>query len=156
EGIIVCDNDIGKDEDVLHLPLIDISKEVKDRRVYTTAGLGAILKYFGLPVDRAESVLRDEFKESAAESNIKALKKGYEVIEGKYNLEPSKDENIIINGNQAVGLGAIAAGCKFYCGYPMTPSSGVLEYISSKSREMEIMVDQVEDEVAALNMALGA
>lgn len=156
EGIIVCDNDIGKDEDVLHLPLIDISKEVKDRRVYTTAGLGAILKYFGLPVDRAESVLRDEFKESAAESNIKALKKGYEVIESKYNLEPSKDENIIINGNQAVGLGAIAAGCKFYCGYPMTPSSGVLEYISSKSREMEIMVDQVEDEVAALNMALGA
>ena len=65
-------------------------------------------------------------------------------------------KHILINGSQAVGLGAIAAGCKFYCGYSMTPSTGVLNFIASHSDEMGIAVDQVEDEVAALNMALGA
>lgn len=155
-GIIICDDSVAKGKEVLHLSLIDISKEVKDRRVYTTAGLGAILKYFGLPVAAAETVLRDGFNEEVSKINIEALKKGYEIIEEKHQLETFKDENIIINGNQTVALGAIAAGCKFYCGYPMTPSSGVLEYIASKSDEMHIMVDQVEDEVAALNMALGA
>ncbi len=88
--------------------------------------------------------------------NIDALNEGYKLGDQKYELSTRKDEHILINGNSAVALGAIAAGCRYYCAYPMTPSTGVLTYMSSKSNEMGIAIDQVEDEVAALNMALGA
>jgi len=156
DGIIICDNDMAKGKEVMHLPLVEASKKVQDMRVYTTAGLGAILKIFGLPLDIAEGVIRDEFSGKIAETNIQAVREGYEMIGVRHKLETREDKNIIINGNQAVAMGAIAAGCKFYCGYPMTPSSGVLTFMASKSDEMGIMVQQVEDEVAALNMALGA
>lgn len=156
KGIIICDKDVVKDKDVMHLPLIDVAREINNPRVYTTVGLGAILKHLGLSTDASEKIIRDEFNDKVAESNIKALQSGYSMVDEKHKLKTLKDENILINANQAVGLGAIAAGCKFYCGYPMTPSSGVLTYIASKADEMDIMVDQVEDEVAALNMALGA
>lgn len=155
-GIIICDVDIAKDKDVMHLPLVEASKKVQDLRVYTTAGIGAIIKMFGLPLNIAEGVVRDEFSDKIANTNIEALRAGYEMTEVRHQLNIKDDENIIINGNQATAMGAIAAGCKFYCGYPMTPSSGVLTFMASKSDEMGIMVQQVEDEVAALNMALGA
>ncbi len=155
-GMIICDDDIAKDEDIMHLPLIEASREIQDKRVYTTAGLGAILKLFGLPLDIAESVIKDQFSDKIARTNIEAVKAGYDMTDTRYPLKTAKDDNIIINGNQAVAMGAIAAGCTFYCAYPMTPSSGVLTFMASKSDEMGIMVHQVEDEVAALNMALGA
>ncbi|HLR35551.1 MAG TPA: 2-oxoacid:acceptor oxidoreductase subunit alpha [Tissierellales bacterium] len=155
-GIIICDESVGEGKDIVHLPLIKVAKKVKNSRVYTTAGLGAILKYFGLSLEIGEDVIKSVFNEKVADVNIKALKEGYEMVETKHQLEISKDENVLINGNDAIGLGAVTAGCKFYCGYPMTPSSGILTYISSKADEMNIVVDQVEDEVAALNMALGA
>ncbi|MEW9094878.1 MAG: 2-oxoacid:acceptor oxidoreductase subunit alpha [Clostridiaceae bacterium] len=154
-GIIIVDIEVAKEEDIIHLPLTDKAKELKNTKVYPTVGLGAMLKYLGLPIDIAKEVIRDRLNEKVAEVNIKALELGYELTEEKYNLKIDKDENILIDGNEAVALGAIAAGCKFYCGYPMTPSTGVLSYIASKGEEMGIAVDQVEDEVAALNMALG-
>ena len=117
---------------------------------------GAILKYYGIPLEICEKVIREEFKDELVPVNLNALRVGYTMLDEKYKLEVLEDEKILINGNQAVGLGAIAAGCKFYCGYPMTPSTGVLNYIAAHADEMEIAIDQVEDEVAALNMALGA
>ncbi|WP_315116509.1 2-oxoacid:acceptor oxidoreductase subunit alpha [uncultured Clostridium sp.] len=155
-GIVIADIEVAKEEDIIHLPLTHRAKELKNTKVYPTVGLGAILKYLGLPIDISKEVIRDKLNEKVTDINIKALELGYELTEVKYNLKVFKDENILIDGNEAVALGAIAAGCKFYCGYPMTPSTGVLSYIASKSEEMGIAVDQVEDEVAALNMALGA
>lgn len=155
-GIVIADIEVAKEEDIIHLPLTYRAKELKNTKVYPTVGLGAILKYLGLPIDIAKEVIRDKLNEKVTDINIKALELGYELTEVKYNLKVFKDENILIDGNEAVALGAIAAGCKFYCGYPMTPSTGVLSYIASKSEKMGIAVDQVEDEVAALNMALGA
>ena len=155
-GIIITDEGIDKDEDVVHLNLIGTAKSLRNTRVYTTVGLGAILKYYGIPLEICEKVIREEFKDELVPVNLNALRVGYTMLDEKYKLEVLEDEKILINGNQAVGLGAIAAGCKFYCGYPMTPSTGVLNYIAAHADEMEIAIDQVEDEVAALNMALGA
>lgn len=155
-GVIIADKDILKDNNILHLPIMDVAKELGNNKIYPTIGLGAILKYFGLSLDISEDIIKEELIEKIAEINIKALHGGYELLEERFKLEKNKDENILINGNQAVALGAIAAGCKFYCGYPMTPSTSILTYLSKKSNELGIMIDQVEDEVAALNMALGA
>ena len=156
-GIIIADEAVAKeDNSIIHLKLSEIAKKLNNKRVANTVGLGAILNYFGVPMDIAAKIIKEEFKEEIADVNLKALEEGYKLLDAKYNLQIREDDKILINGNEAVGLGAIAAGCKFYCGYPMTPSTGVLTYIAKHANEYNIVVDQVEDEVAALNMALGA
>ncbi len=156
KGILICDEGIGKGEKIVHIPIKRILKDIKNPRVYNTIGLGAIIKYFGLPLNIPEGLIKSQFQEKIAPANISALRAGYEAMEKGYKLELLEDDNIIINGNEALALGALGAGCKFYCGYPMTPSTSILSYLSKKSEEMGIMVEQIEDEVAALNMALGA
>lgn len=156
DGVIIADNDVAKDKKIIHLPLADIARNLKNPMVANTVGLGTIIKYFGLPLNVALEVIKENFNEKIVEVNIEALKEGYGLLDTKYNLESKKNKKILITGNQAVGLGAIAAGVKFYCAYPMTPSTGVLNFLAKHSDEYGIAIDQVEDEVAALNMALGA
>lgn len=156
KGVIIADERFNKGKNTLSLPLGEIARDLGNKRVIGTLGLGGILKYFGLPMDKAKEVIKDEFSERLIDINIRALEAGYNRVENRYDLNTYEDKNIIINGNQGVALGAIAAGCRFYCGYPMTPSTSILSYMAKKSEEIGIVVDQVEDEVAALNMALGA
>jgi len=155
DGNIICGEEIATGENIISIPIKKVTSNINPK-VYNTIGLGAVLKYFGLPVSLAEVVLNEEFGEKIVQENIAAINEGYNLIDNKCELVPKEENNIIINGNKALSLGAIAAGCKYYCGYPMTPSTSILSYFSSKSEAVGIAVDQVEDEVAALNMALGA
>lgn len=155
-GEIVLDNEIAKAEEYNHLPLMEIAKQLKNQRIYPTVGFGAIVNYFGLSKDVALEVIDDVLGENISEINKEAFQKGCNQLERKYELEKKEDKHILLNGNQGIALGAIAAGCKYYCGYPMTPSTSVMTYISSKAEEMGILVDQIEDEVGALNMVMGA
>ena len=156
DGIIICGEEIATGDDIISLPFEKIALSINNSKVYNTIGLGVILKYFGLPTSLSENVLKENFNEKTVKDNTDAINEGYKLINEKYKFRLMNENNIIISGNDALALGAIAAGCKYYCGYPMTPSTSILKYFSSKSEDMEIMVDQVEDEVAALNMALGA
>jgi 2-oxoglutarate ferredoxin oxidoreductase subunit alpha len=63
---------------------------------------------------------------------------------------------MLVGGSEAVGFGALAAGCMFYSAYPMTPSTGIMTYLGARAKEYGIIVEQAEDEIAAINMALGA
>ena len=63
---------------------------------------------------------------------------------------------MLLNGNEAIALGAMAAGCKFMAAYPMTPASTIMEYIANKGSKFNIVMIQPEDEIAAINMAVGA
>jgi 2-oxoglutarate ferredoxin oxidoreductase subunit alpha len=63
---------------------------------------------------------------------------------------------MLITGVEALSLGAIASGVRFYAAYPMTPATGIMNYMSAKSDAFGIIVEQTEDEIAAINMALGA
>ena len=81
---------------------------------------------------------------------------GHKFVRARYNSDLSgQDDSLLINGNQAVALGALAAGCKFYSAYPMTPSTSI-RITSVKMTDAEIVVEQAEDEIAAINMAIGA
>lgn len=155
-GAVILDNEIAKAEEYNHLPLVEIANQLKNQKVYPTVGFGALVNYFGLSLEIANEVIDDILGEKISSVNKEAMLKGYEMLERKYEMPKREDNKILINGNQALAMGAIAAGCKYYCGYPMTPSSSVMTFLSSKSNEMGIMVDQIEDEVGALNMALGA
>jgi 2-oxoglutarate/2-oxoacid ferredoxin oxidoreductase subunit alpha len=100
-----------------------------------------------------------------AEKNIFAAQEGYKIATKcsskskiTFNLVPNVDlENkVILNGSVALALGAVAGGCNFIASYPMSPSTGVLTQLASLSHEFDIVVEQAEDEIAAINMALGA
>jgi 2-oxoglutarate ferredoxin oxidoreductase subunit alpha len=70
---------------------------------------------------------------------------------------PEKPEpKLLMTGNQAIGLAAVVAGCKFYAAYPMTPASGIIHWLAAHSASQKIVVKQAEDELAVINMGIGA
>jgi len=70
--------------------------------------------------------------------------------------DPKVNGHLLMNGAEAVALGALAAGCNFVSSYPMSPSTGVLTNLAGYSKDFDIIVEQAEDEISAMNMALGA
>jgi 2-oxoglutarate ferredoxin oxidoreductase subunit alpha len=85
------------------------------------------------------------------------MEEGFKLVDSKFKIgTPEPDKNILINGNDSIALGAIAAGCKFYSAYPMSPSTSIMNYLASKMEEAKIVVEQAEDEIAGINMAIGA
>lgn len=99
------------------------------------------------------------------DKNIKAVAKGYEIgknliREKNISINIQKDtttkDEILINGNDATALGCIAGGVDFISSYPMSPSTGILTFLAKQSKEFNIIVEQAEDEIAAINMGLGA
>jgi len=69
---------------------------------------------------------------------------------------PDRGERLMLNGNEAIALGAISAGLKFCAFYPMTPSTSIPLTLQAAADEMGLIVEQAEDEIAAINMAIGA
>jgi len=99
------------------------------------------------------------------EKNRSALVKGYDIGLGlsragtlriAIDRDPDIESDIVINGAEAVGLGALAGGCSVITSYPMSPSTGVLTFLSQRTKEFDIIAEQAEDEISAINMALGA
>jgi len=114
-----------------------------------------------------ESIIKVIFKSKSAdiiEMNMKAVRAGYNYVKENYNVDfkykvnpvSGVNNQILINGIQSFIIGAIKAGLKFYAAYPMSPSTGILHYLASKEREYNIIVRQSEDEIAAVNMVIGA
>lgn len=155
-GISFADDGIKGYPETKKFDLISKAKELGNERVSTSIGLGIIMGHFGLNLEIGKEMIAEMFGEKLTEMNVEALNYGFSLASADVAPDGAHPDKIMLDGNMAVGLGAVAAGCKFYCAYPMTPSSGVLGFMAAASEEMEIAVDQVEDEVAALNMALGA
>src|SRR5215469_16082156 len=65
-------------------------------------------------------------------------------------------QRMVVSGNEMFGLGALAAGCKLYAAYPMAPSTAVLHWLARHAASHDIVVKQCEDEIAVLNLAVGA
>lgn len=158
DGIIIADKSIDYDDERFKsFPLKDIAKEVGNERAENIVALGVLIKSFNVDTSPLKQILKETFKEKFFESNLKAFNKGYELANNSFKIETTnKSENILINGNNAFALGAIAGGLSFYSGYPMTPSTGIISYIVSKKNETGVFFEQAEDEIAAINMALGA
>lgn len=101
--------------------------------------------------------------DAVVEENINVLRKAYEWKAGQDNdfpclPSPEKDLNgrMMMNGNEAIAMGALAAGCNFLSFYPMTPSTSIALTLIAKGRKLGLVSEQVEDEIAAINLALGA
>ncbi|BCZ47154.1 2-oxoacid:ferredoxin oxidoreductase subunit alpha [Clostridium gelidum] len=158
DGFIICDDEIDfEDNRLIRLTLKGIAKNIGNAKVYGNVALGAFIKLFNLDLSGVKELLSEKFKQEIAEKNLTAFEEGFKLAPHKYDIKSNKkDNNILIGGNDAIALGALAAGCKFYSAYPMTPSTSIMNYLASKMNEAEIVVEQAEDEISAINMAIGA
>lgn len=157
-GFILCDVSLKiHDERTIKINLKEKAKELGNPKISSIIALGALLKLFGKPLEHGEKIIFDSMKTELAQINLAGLKAGYEMVETRYMPNPTNlDNHILISGNKALALGAIAGNLKFYSAYPMSPSTAILEYLSKHGDKFNIAVEQAEDEIAAINMALGA
>lgn len=141
-----------------------VAKEVGGQAIMAnTVAAGAVLG--GLGYDRAslEELLKARFSrrgEQVVAANVACVRRGAELgAEAVGRLEaprPANAPTAICSGNEAVGLAAATAGVKFVTAYPMTPSTGVFTFLASVAEQYGILVEQAEDEIAAINMVCGA
>lgn len=157
---------VPKEVKMYALPLSKLTAEVgATEQMKNTAALGAALGLIDYPFEVLEGIIRDELArkgDDIIQKNIKTARAGYDYIkQNNYPFEKkvkplSNKRSIIITGNEAITLGAIKGGCKFYAAYPMTPASTILHYMIENEKKFELVVKQVEDEIAAINYAIGA
>ncbi|MFN3466214.1 MAG: 2-oxoacid:acceptor oxidoreductase subunit alpha [Candidatus Brocadiales bacterium] len=167
-GVIIYDGEKIKAEahkSLLSVPLERLALEGGNKLYGNSVAAGAALGLLGYAFEPLAGVLRDVFgkKGTVAEDNVRAARAGYNfTIQNGYSqfpwrLKPLSDKRrMLIAGSEALALGALAAGCKFMSAYPMTPSTGIMTYLAGKAREWGLIVEQAEDEIAAITMALGA
>lgn len=126
--------------------------------------VGAALGMLGMELEILLGIIKDTFKkkgETVIKANIDSAMAGYDYAvkncpKCSFAVTGMERPKLLINGVEAIGLGAISSGLKFYAAYPMTPSTGIMNFLAEKSREYGILVEQAEDEIAAINMSLGA
>jgi 2-oxoglutarate ferredoxin oxidoreductase subunit alpha len=167
-GVVVFDKeqvkDIGDNGNLFGMPLDRLAEEkVGNRLMANTVALGAALGLVGYDFEILAKVLREHFGGEIGEGNVKAARAGYEYAQENfrgdfsYHLGTIGDaKRMLLTGNEAIALGAIAADCKFMAAYPMTPATSIMEYMSAKAKDFDLVVVQPEDEIAAINMIIGA
>lgn len=168
-GIIIFDGEkvkgvSGNNGSLLSIPLEKMAEEkAGDKIMLNTVALGAALSVVSYDLAKLNRVLTDHFGSGeVGNRNIAAAKAGYDYVQSErkgkcLKIKPlSEAKRMLLTGNEAISLGAIAAGCKFMAAYPMTPASSIMEYMAAKSKEFDLVMVHAEDEIAAINMAVGA
>ena len=153
---------------LVEVPLTKMALETGSQLYLNTTAAGLIVGLFHGDFEAIEEYIRKRFEskgENVVKKNIEAAKKGYDLgvklcEEGTIAVDVQRDEkaagDVLLTGTEAVGIGALAGGMNFLSFYPMSPSTGVSTFAAQKAEEFEVVVEQVEDEISAINMALGA
>jgi 2-oxoglutarate ferredoxin oxidoreductase subunit alpha len=128
-----------------------------------TVAVGAVMRLMGLDFAGLESVLESTFakKPQVVKVNVEAAKAGYDYAAAHFKplskqLQKTTQKWALMTGNELIAMGAAFAGCKFYCAYPMSPATHILEWFAGHAKEHDICVRQVEDEISVINMSIGA
>ena len=177
-GVIVFNSDkfkldpslVRKGVQVLPLPMAEVTAEVVKQHgplqaiMQNTVAVGAVLKLANLGIEEAHGLMEETFGhkgQKVVDLNTSLLKTGFEYAEKNAKAFTkewtfSKKRRPFLTGNEALAIGAAAAGCKFYSAYPMTPASTILHWMANHVKETGICVKQGEDELAVMNMTIGA
>jgi 2-oxoglutarate ferredoxin oxidoreductase subunit alpha len=155
----VTTEDAGFEMNVMNFPFKTIAKEAGEPRAQNVVALGAILALFKVKREIPSQLIEEVFsgKDEVIKSNLEALERGYnlELSIDIPDFETNEHDYYLLNGTEGTGLGAIAAGCRFLAAYPMTPGTGVMNFLASRAERYGIVVEQAEDEIAAVNMVIG-
>ena len=159
------DGDVPAGVQLCPMPLYEIAKEFSPNPIMAnTVAVGAAMAFMKAPVEKFKSVLEDQFghkKADVVEANLKAAEAGIRFALEKWGamdfaLPYAEKKRPFLTGNQAIALGAMAAGCTFYSFYPMTPATSIGQFLADNGPNHGILVKQAEDEIAVINMAIGA
>jgi len=159
----------GFDPDSYCIVPVPFSKIVRDAGglpiMKNVAALGAVLGYLSFPFETLQASIEQQFarKDPAiTEQNIEVAQKGYEYAQGnecgfplRLGVLEGREPRMLADGNEAVCLGALAAGVGLYCAYPMTPASSLLHLMAAHAESEGVVVKHTEDEIAAVNMVIG-
>ncbi|MCF7812035.1 2-oxoacid:acceptor oxidoreductase subunit alpha [Candidatus Gracilibacteria bacterium] len=121
---------------------------------------GMLWKVLGFPLKKVEDLVREKFKnkKKILDIALRCLGAGYDAVDSQLTIDVpvKKKKTLLLDGNQAVALGAIQAGMRVYSAYPMSPSSSILSYMAEMASRTGIIVKQAEDEITAAQVSLGA
>ena len=160
EGFLLLDSTIPCDDPrAIRLDMAAIAKQLGNARTSGSVAVGAALKLFGLPLDTdgATRVYKQAIHPEYVDINVQAVQSGYDAVQSKFpHVGGDAAGHMLLAGNRAVALGALAAGLQFYSAYPMSPATSILENLAQAAEEAGIVVEQAEDEIAGINMAIGA
>ncbi len=168
--IILGNKDLlkGAEYEIIDIPLLKIAKEIGSKIYGNIVACGVVLALFNGDINLLNEYVTHKFDDKGKDvvnNNIEAAKRGYELGKELYDnslvrinikRNPEIQNDYFLNGNDAVGYGALMGGCNFISSYPMSPGTGVLTFLSEHSKEMGIAVEQAEDEISAVNMGIGA
>src|SRR2546428_10063488 len=146
------------------LPVNQLSKGSRSKVEQNTLALGASLKMMGVGFEPLAEILTEQFMrkgDKVVTENLNIARLGYDYAAARFRafanpLPKMEKRDAVLSGNTALAMGGAAAGVKFYCAYPMSPSTGVLHWMAAHARKAGIMVRQVEDEIGVINMTIGA
>jgi len=172
-SVIIYDGERSTMQDVevpegthaMTVPLKSLAEDAGGAIMRNVVALGAACEVANFPIENLDEALAKRFSdkgEAIVENNEKAARLGQEYVaenydlDTDYDLETTDNDYVLLNGDEAIGMGAIAAGCRFYSGYPITPATDVMEYLTGRIEDYGGAVIQAEDELSAVNMALGA
>jgi 2-oxoglutarate ferredoxin oxidoreductase subunit alpha len=150
----------------LDVPLKRLAEEAGGAIMRNVVALGAACAVADFPIENLDEALEKRFGgkgEAIVSGNKEAARLGQEYVTENYDsgglgyaLSTTDSDYVLLNGDEAIGMGAIAAGCRFYAGYPITPATDVMEYLKGRIERYGGHVEQAEDELSAVNIALGA
>jgi 2-oxoglutarate/2-oxoacid ferredoxin oxidoreductase subunit alpha len=165
EKFAVAASELPAGVTALPVPTLAFARKHTSQSILQNAGgIGATAFLAGIPLPLLHDVLRDSFGKKAGEVvdwNIAASAEGYAYAQEHASANPSAvskkgEPKLLLTGNAAIALGAAAGGCKFLAQYPMTPASSIMHWMAAHAQGLGIVVKQAEDELAAINMAIGA
>lgn len=160
--------ELPKSVKLVALPMSELVKDHGGSVVMrNTVALGASVALLGGEFVKLESVISDQFAGKGAEvvrENVEIAKSGYEYVKKFYAAENSmyiteatpKEPQLVINVSETIGVAAVRAGLKFAAIYPMTPINSLISYLADHAKEVQVVYKQPEDEIAGINMAIGA
>ena len=146
------------------LPVGELTGGSRNKLIQNTISLGAIAGLLGMEFQALEDALGAQFRRKGPETvaeNVTVARTGFDHATAHFEPYPQAIATApkplaLWTGNDAMAMGGATAGVKFYCAYPMSPSTGVLHWMARNARDLGIMVRQAEDEIAVANMTIGA
>jgi 2-oxoglutarate ferredoxin oxidoreductase subunit alpha len=145
-----------------------VASEIGNKLYSNVVAVGVLAGVLGIDIEHVKGYVRRFFAgkpDNVVTDNARAAEAGHKIAAGlglprDLKLDGPTDTRVkgemVVNGAEAVSMGAIAGGCNYVCSYPMSPSTPVLTFLAQHGRDFGIIVEQVEDEIAAMNMAVGA
>lgn len=159
------EGEFPQDIKLFTVPLLEITrKEKASRFMMNTVSVGASIALLYDDYSIIQNLLDEIFGkkgEKVIQSNINLSKGGFDYVfehfakEFPMKIQKKPQENLLVGGIEAVTLGAIKAGLKFAAIYPMTPTSGIIPELAKHALEYSIIIKEPEDEISAINMAIG-